>query len=693
LACVGLQKFQEVLSLDLCALWQHCAEYISVVQQGKGPDRVQGARKGSKTPDFSAPKVFAQLLLDVRRLNLWEVFASHVPNVINLVKVQLKSGLPACLEPYDVIALFGELEGFNCQLVQAITSAASKQLVKGDFPKVKPTAACPSVLKIAFVGSDWDTHPTLDLMLQSLICLKSMEQSRGIKIFVVWLVKRKNDAYTDGKATKRLHSSVGYVIIETHDKTGKAITAAKLASTIRSMDVDVVVDCNGLTDRGRQDIIALRPAKLLQLAMVACPFTFGPDYIDFHVVDRVVMPPEIRHHQSGKMVYLECYQPNSYEILHRDSDVTQTLSRADFGLSDEDFVIAVTVPPGRVSPQFWSTLCDILKLHNTPKAVKVWLFADQQQNINVLKAAAVRLGVDREQLVFSPRVYPKSLHVQRLRLADFCLDPFYHGGHTAAADALEACLVMISLAGDFMAGKVGATLLADRGVNELVCSSVDAYVELALKIIRNDEYRIGLQERIAKARNTPSQCERPPLSPAEYATSLVAAIKHVCSNLDVARSMDIAVDRHGAVTSVAVPGPLPALAVRADPPAPIRRVVDDFISTAASLGVNITDRGEPVDVGNGSTFAYDVTISGCSFTLTAGRLVDVLRSCEIARRTATPDRTSRSAADLYRSCVPFAPAKIYKLCNPVKRTGVAVTCTLKISATGRDAIQDVQWAT
>ena len=95
-----------------------------------------------------------------------------------------------------------------------------------------------------------------------------------------------------------------------------------------------------------------------------------------------------------------------------------------------------------------------------------------------LREAAARHGIAPERLVFMPPV-DMAAHWNRLAAADLALDTWPYNGHTTTSDALAAGVPVVTLRGDGFASRVEESLLAEAGLPELVCETLDDYVERA----------------------------------------------------------------------------------------------------------------------------------------------------------------------------------------------------------------------
>jgi predicted O-linked N-acetylglucosamine transferase (SPINDLY family) len=92
-------------------------------------------------------------------------------------------------------------------------------------------------------------------------------------------------------------------------------------------------------------------------------------------------------------------------------------------------------------------------------------------------------------------------HLALYHRVDIALDPFPYNGTTTTCEALWMGVPVVTLRGDRHAGRVGASLLSQIGLTDLIANSVEEYVEIALALAGNpgrlDDLRGALRPRIA----------------------------------------------------------------------------------------------------------------------------------------------------------------------------------------------------
>jgi protein O-GlcNAc transferase len=84
---------------------------------------------------------------------------------------------------------------------------------------------------------------------------------------------------------------------------------------------------------------------------------------------------------------------------------------------------------------------------------------------------------------------------------DIALDPFPYNGTTTTCEALWMGVPVITLRGHRHAGRVGASLLTQVGLEDLIADSTEHYVEIAVALAGNpgrlDELHRVLRPRVA----------------------------------------------------------------------------------------------------------------------------------------------------------------------------------------------------
>jgi predicted O-linked N-acetylglucosamine transferase (SPINDLY family) len=109
------------------------------------------------------------------------------------------------------------------------------------------------------------------------------------------------------------------------------------------------------------------------------------------------------------------------------------------------------------------------------------------------------VAADRVELVpWRPGI---AEHLALYHRVDIALDPFPYNGTTTTCEALWMGVPVITLRGHRHSGRVGASLLTQIGLTDLIANSTEEYVEIAVALAGNpgrlDELRRVLRPRVA----------------------------------------------------------------------------------------------------------------------------------------------------------------------------------------------------
>ena len=107
-------------------------------------------------------------------------------------------------------------------------------------------------------------------------------------------------------------------------------------------------------------------------------------------------------------------------------------------------------------------------------------------------------GIDSARVEFKGRTESSYDHYEDYGCVDICLDTYPYNGTTTTCDSLIMGVPVITLAGTSHPSRVSASLLATVGLQQLVASSPDQYVEIATQLASDlvvlNSLRSGLRE-------------------------------------------------------------------------------------------------------------------------------------------------------------------------------------------------------
>lgn len=244
---------------------------------------------------------------------------------------------------------------------------------------------------------------------------------------------------------------------------------------IRERRVDVLVDLNGYFGLTRHDIFARRPAPV-QVNFLGFPGTIGHSCMDFLIADHEVIPQEDEKYYDEKIIRLPgCYQPNDPTRVFENTKKTAVLSGANpfiFASFNNTYKITLTVA------QRWA---EILKAVSNSV---LWLLVDSEPCKGNLRLFFESRGVEAKRIVFVPRLGHME-HLSRCSDAHLFLDTFPYNAHTTGSDALWAGLPVLTIRGKTFPSRVGASLLRQVGLEDLICEDFQTYVEKAIHLASN----------------------------------------------------------------------------------------------------------------------------------------------------------------------------------------------------------------
>jgi protein O-GlcNAc transferase len=240
-----------------------------------------------------------------------------------------------------------------------------------------------------------------------------------------------------------------------------------LADAIRHDAIDILVDLSGHTARNRLLVFARKPAPI-QVSMIGYMQTTGLSAMDYRITDEHLDPTGIS-----------------------DAFSTETLIRLPSGAAT--FQPPADCPPVNELPALTNGYVTYASFNNLAKvsqeALDAWTTILHQQPTaklllvgragnSLLKEFEAR-GISADRLELFDRL-PMSEFLALHHRVDFLLDTFPYNGGTTSLLALWMGVPLVTVAGAATVGRTGAGILQGVGLSQLVASSADEYISLAL---------------------------------------------------------------------------------------------------------------------------------------------------------------------------------------------------------------------
>lgn len=271
-------------------------------------------------------------------------------------------------------------------------------------------------------------------------------------------------------------------------------SAGEIAQAIVDDRIDILIDLAGYTSAAQPTVLAARPAPV-QIAWIGYLGTGGSDFIDYLIADDIALPAEVASNYTEQIIRLpQFFLPASPLPV-----ATSRPSRQDLGCSEEDIVFCSFNQPYKLDRPTFRAWMEILR--RVPQG-KLWLYTPDTRVCGAnLQQQAMRQNVDPDRLIFAPRM-PMAEHVARLSLADLALDPFHISGGATSVAAVAAGVPVLTQRGDSFLARMGSSLNAHLGLDELDCIGPEDYVAKAVALATAPLELAAVRSRLDSALQT-----------------------------------------------------------------------------------------------------------------------------------------------------------------------------------------------
>jgi len=354
--------------------------------------------------------------------------------------------------------------------------------VRHDKPALRSSRSAPGRrLRLGIVSAHIKAHAVWEALVKGWV--RQLDPERfDVRLFHLNL-------YSD-QETELARSLASHFEQAAHDLRG-------WVKSILGHELDLLIYPEVGMDPLTTQLASLRLAPV-QLASWGHPDTTGLPTIDHYLSAEGFEPPDTGANYTEHLVALPnlgCfYQPHSVVAIPPDLGA--------LGIKDDRPLLFCCGTPFKYLPQHDPVLVRIAReLRSCQLVFFDYTTAQLSDKLKLrLKRVFERDGLDfARHVVFVP--WQSRAHFYGLmRRADVFLDTIGFSGFNTAMQAVESGLPIVASEGRFMRARLASGILKRMGLPELVTTSEDEYVDLAVKLARNTEYRGQVRTRLEASR-------------------------------------------------------------------------------------------------------------------------------------------------------------------------------------------------
>ena len=343
-------------------------------------------------------------------------------------------------------------------------------------------------LRIGYLSADFKRHSAAQGFADLIL-------SYDVKQFQVYCYSGIRIEKGDGLTVSFQHQASVWRSIQ-----GSTDTA--LAEQIRQDQIDILVDLSGHTAGNRLLTLGYKPAPIQVSGIGHNPP--GLSTIDYRLTNRFSTFPEEELLFPEQPIYLD--YATGFHLYQIQLTVSPLPAKGNgfltFGCLNRWAKVSST------TLALWSRL--LLAIPNSRLILKASQLANESLQASILGQMKAS-GVSEERIDLRGGS-PQQDHLAVYQEIDISLDPFPHGGGITSLESAWMGVPVISLYGDRVASRAGATTLSPLGLGDWLATGESEYIELAQdwnqRLEELEQLRLDLRPRVEEqAKVFPGQVE------------------------------------------------------------------------------------------------------------------------------------------------------------------------------------------
>lgn len=376
---------------------------------------------------------------------------------------QLRSGMLFALQ-YDPTVPNQKVLEEHMEFGRQVREHVGPAMSRGDF---KNPPASGRRLKIGYVSADFRGHVVMKFAED---VITSHDPNR-FEIFCISAHPKEDET------THRIRAKAD------HWRDISVMDDAEAAELLRSDQLDIVVDLMGHSSVQKLPLLGRRIAPV-QMGWCGYSGTTGVDTMDYIVVDDILAPPgEPAFFTEEPLRLPECFvafTPRKFpDIASLPFDRNGYIT---FGCMNN---------PSKLNKYVLSWWAQILKaLPHSRIVMRYHLLGDPLVNERLARVLRTA-GIPPERFDMKPGGHD---FLRAYNDVDIALDSFPYNGTTTTCEALWMGVPVITIRGDRFVARVGASLLTNAGLSDLVAENPQQYIEKAVALAQDTDRLMRFRE-------------------------------------------------------------------------------------------------------------------------------------------------------------------------------------------------------
>jgi protein O-GlcNAc transferase len=281
---------------------------------------------------------------------------------------------------------------------------------------------------------------------------------------------------------------------------------------ISSVPLDVLVFADVVSEPINH-FLAFNRLAPIQIAFWGNPITSGSNKIDYFMSADIMEHPfrtrmaVAQEPYTEQLVLLEgqgiwYFQPVEPAIELQKANIShlvgpiQNFTRKDFHLSENDFIFLLPQSVFKIHPLYDLVLSEILLRNSSVHLVVTGGRVSRWTKIYLLRLVTAIGQENAHRLHIIERVSSENFY-SLLKISDVLLHPFPFDGSRTSADSLIVNIPFVTMPTEYLKGRMGYAFLRTMNISELVASTIEEYIDIALRLAADPEYYGQIQKKIA----------------------------------------------------------------------------------------------------------------------------------------------------------------------------------------------------